>query len=117
TLGSSVSANLVIHDNNPLPPPVRVTSLALTTERIKIGKGKKAKTKKETVLQLQFSGTLNGAGNLAAYQVRSGKTKKHVTTFNKPIRLTSANYSASANAWTVTLIPATALNLTQPEQL
>ncbi len=116
-LGTLPSANLVIHDNNPFPPLVTVNSLKLTTETVKVGKGKKAKTKKETVLKLQFSGALNGAGNLAAYQVLSGKTKKKVTTFNKRVPLASATYSASATAWTVILTPAAALNLTQPEQL
>ena len=116
-LGAAVSANLVIHDNNPLPPPVTVTALHVTTEAIKVGTGKKAKPKKETVLELQLSGALSGAGNLAAYQLLAGKTRKHLTTFNKPVPLAAADYSASATAWSVTLIPASKLNLSQPEQL
>jgi hypothetical protein len=117
TLGAAMSASLVIRDNNPFPPPVTVSSVRLMTETIKLGNGKKAKTKKETVLQLQFSGALNGAGNLAAYQLLSGKTKKHVTTFTKRVPLSSAIYSASPTVWIVTLTPAGTLNPSQPDQL
>jgi uncharacterized repeat protein (TIGR01451 family) len=117
TLGAAVTANLVIHDNNAFPAPVTVTSWGVTTEALKVGKGKKAKTKKETVLEVHFSGALNGAGKLAAYQLLSGKTTKHVTTFNKRVPLVSAVYSASPSAWSVTLVPASKLNLSQPEQL
>jgi len=94
------------------PPPVTVT-LTLPTIKVKVGTGKKAKTKSEKVLQLQFSAPLSGTGNSAAYQLLSSKTKKHVTTFGKAVPLTVSNPSAL----TVTLIPATALNLSQPEQL
>ena len=116
-LGATVSANLVVHDNNPFPSPVTVNSVRLATEKIKVGKGKKAKTKVETVLQLQFSGALSGASNLGAYQLLSGKTKKRVTTYNKRVPLASAVYSASATSWTVMLVPTNKLNLSQPEQL
>ena len=89
----------------------------MTTETVSKVAGKKAKTKKETVLKLQFSGALNGAGNLAAYQVLSGKTKRRSRHSTAGVPLASATYSASATAWTVILTPAAALNLTQPEQL
>ena len=69
----------------------------------------------ETVLQLTLSGAVNGAGNLAAYQLLSGKTRRGVTTFNKFVPLTSAVYNPTA--LTVTLFPARKLNLSQPERL
>ena len=37
------------------------------TIKEKVGKGKKAKTKSETVLEIQFSGSVSGSGDLAAY--------------------------------------------------
>ena len=50
TLGATMSANLVIHDDNPLPAPVTVISLEPVTIRFKVGKGKRAKTKSEKAL-------------------------------------------------------------------
>jgi len=117
TLGATVSATLVIHDNNAFPPSVTVTSLQLPT--VKVGTGTRAKS--ETVLRLQFSGPISGGGNLAAYQLLADKTtrikKKTVTTFSTPVRLVSAVYSSSGSSWSVTLTPAIKLNLAQPEQL
>ncbi|HKM56831.1 MAG TPA: hypothetical protein VJY33_25725, partial [Isosphaeraceae bacterium] len=113
TLGATASATLVVRDNNPFPPLVTVASLQPTTVRVKVGKGKRAKTKTETGLLLQFSGALAGTGNPAAYHLLTGKTKRGVTTFNKFVPLTVFNSTPS----TVTLLPAGKLNLSQPEQL
>jgi O-glycosyl hydrolase len=115
TLGAIATATLVVHDNNPFPPLVTITSLTHPTIRVKIGTGRRARTKTETVLQLTLSGAVNGAGNLAAYQLLSGKTRRGVTTFNKLVPLTSAVYNPTA--LTVTLFPAGKLNLSQPKQL
>jgi len=112
TLGASASASLVIVDNN--PPLVTITSFQHPT--IKVGTGKKAK--KEVVLQFQFSGPVNGAGNLAAYVLKSGQTKKGKTTYTKPVTLTSAVYNYPGTPRnTVTLFLKKALNLSVPEQL
>ena len=98
-----------------IPPPVTVTSVHFATIKVKVGKGKKAKTKAEKVLEIHFSGSLSGAGNLAAYQVLSGTTKKRVTTFKKRVPLQSAVYNPST--LTVTLAPKSQFDLTGPEQL
>jgi hypothetical protein len=105
---------LVVHDNNPLPAPVTV-SLKLVPVKMTTGKGKKAKTTTRTGLQLTFSGAINGAGNLAAYHLFTGKTRKGVTTFNKPVPLSSVVYNAMAR--TAILATKSKLNLSQPEQL
>jgi hypothetical protein len=113
TLGATTSASLVIVNTNN-PPPVTITSLAHPT--IKVGSGKKAK--KQVVLQLQFSGPVNGAGNLGAYVLESGKTKKGKTTYTKPVPLTSSVYDyPGAPPNTVTLFVRNKLNLSLPEQL
>ena len=109
------TTSLIIQDNNPYPPVVTITSFSLPTIKIKTGTGKKAKTKTETVIQLDLSGPLNGAGNVGAYRLFSGKTKKRVTTYNKPVALSSAVYNAGT--LTVTLYPSGKLNLSLPEQL
>lgn len=97
-----------------LPPPVAITSLAHPT--IKVGTGTKAK--KEAVLQLQLSGPLSSVGELAAYMLDSGKTKKGKTTYTKPVALTSVVYDYSvAPSNTVTIFLKSKLNLAQPEQL
>jgi hypothetical protein len=112
TLGATASASLVIVDTN--PPLVTITSLQHPT--IKVGTGKKAK--KSVVLQLQFSGPVTGAGDLAAYVLESGKTKKGKTSYSKPVRLTSAVYDyPGAPPDTVTLFLGSKLNLSVPEQL
>jgi hypothetical protein len=113
TLGAIATASLVIHDNNPLPPVVKVVSLQPTTETIKTGTGRKSKTKKEPGLMLQFSGNLTGTGNPAAYQLRTGQTRKGVTSFTKNVPL--AVFSATPT--TVILVPAGKLTSSQPEQL
>jgi hypothetical protein len=96
-----------------LPPTVRVASLELETVKVAVHK----KKEKETVLELQFSGALSAAAaaDLAAYQLLSGKTKKAVTTFNKRVALSSAQYNPTT--LTVTLVPVRKLNLEQPERL
>jgi hypothetical protein len=136
TLGATASASLILHVNsinnnnnnnnnnnssnggnfkNALPPLVGVASLQWPKIKATVGSGKKAKTRSQTVLRLQFSGPIGGAANLAAYQLLSGRVKKRVTTFNKPVRLISAAYDPTA--CTATLIPAGTLNLSQPMQL
>jgi hypothetical protein len=113
-LGAATSATLVIHDNNPLPPPVTV-SLALVPVRITTGKGRTARTTTETGLQLTFSGAINGAGNLAAFHVFAGKTRRGVTTFSQPVPLASVVYDPGPR--TATLAPRNKLNLSLVEQL
>ena len=80
----SAAATLIVHDSNPYPAPVRVISVSTPKVAIKVGTGKRAKTKNVTVLRIQFSGNVaSGALNAGAYHVKSGKTKKSVTIFNK----------------------------------
>jgi hypothetical protein len=114
SLGATSAATLVVHDNNPLPAPVTV-SLQLVPVKVTTGRGKKAKTKTEMGLKLTFSGAINGAGNLSAYHLFKGKTKKGVTTFNKPIPLSSVVYDPGT--FTATLAPKSKLDLSQTEQL
>ena len=114
TLGAATTASLVIHDNNPFPPPVTVESLRVET--VKIGKGKKAKS--TTELLLQFSGALNAgaARNLGVYHLdQASRTKKGGTQYNKPVALASVSYNASTD--TVTLLAKSKLNLAKPEEL
>ena len=101
TLGSA-SASLVIHDTNPFPAPITVTSVSTPRIAVKVGKGKKAKTQKETVLQVTFSGNVaSGVLNSGAYRVKSGQTKKAVTTYNKKVALSSFSYNASTFTLTI----------------
>jgi hypothetical protein len=114
TLGSSSSASLVIHDNN----PGAVGVLSLLPKTIKVGKGRKAK--KKEVLVLQFSGALNpgAAENRNAYQIApitKTKGKKPGTKFGNSVSPASAAYNPIND--TVTLTPARKLNLAKPEQL
>jgi hypothetical protein len=106
--GTPASATLVVHDNNPAPPPppVTVTSASLSTQLVRSGPGKHVRTMRETEVMIQFSGALDStsASNLAAYRLLTGTTKKHRTTFNKPLSLLSAVYSATTN--TVSLFAA-----------
>ena len=123
TLGSMVSTVLVIHDDDPAPPLVTIESLQL--EKLKVGKGKKAK--KETVLVLQFSGALNAtaADSTKPYDLASiitvkargkGKHRKPATTkLGAPVPLASAVYTSYTNQ--VTLTPRTALTPSKPEEL
>ena len=116
SLGGTVSAHLVIHDDNPFPAPLRVTSISTPALSVKVGSGKKAKTKKLTVLQITFNGNVaSGVLNLGAYTVKSGKTKKKITTYTKPVRLSSATYNATTHV--LLLYPSGSLNLALPEQL
>ncbi len=92
-LGAASSASLVIRDNNPLPPPVTIVSLQHPTIKVKTGTGKKAKTKSETVIELELSGALSGTTNVGAYMVLSGTTKKGATTFKAKVPLASAGFN------------------------
>ena len=94
-----------------LPPPVTITSLPTPT--IKIGTGKRAKS--EVAIELQFSGAVNGVGNLGAYLLQSGKSKKGVTRYTKTVPLTLARYNASTH--TLDLVPKSKTNLAAPARL
>ena len=58
------------------PPPVIVTSVRWETIKVKVGNGKRARTKSETALEIQFSGLVAGTGDLAAYQLSSVTTRR-----------------------------------------
>jgi hypothetical protein len=115
SLGAATSATLVIQDNNPYPAPIQIASLTTRTVGFKVGTGHRAKFKKETVIDLQFTGAINGAGNLGAYQLLSGKTRRGVTTYNKKVPLASVSYNSTTDV--ATLFPAGTLDLSQPEEL
>jgi uncharacterized repeat protein (TIGR01451 family) len=113
SLGSSKTATLIVHDDN-LPPAVTVRSLKIET--VKIGKGRGAKS--TAAIVLQFSGALGAvaAKNRDAYSIwTAGPDKKLGTKDDLRIGIASAEYNAAASV--VTLIPATTLNLKQPELL
>jgi hypothetical protein len=117
-IGAASAATLVIHDNNPLPPAPTILSVRHPT--IKVPSGKRSTS--VTVLQLQFSVPVNGAGNLADYSLKSGKTKKGVTTYTVPVPLTAAVYNYRNSLYTaprntVTLFLKGKLNLATPERL
>jgi hypothetical protein len=99
---------------------VIVTSVHWETIKVKVGSGKKAKMKSETVLEIGFSGLVAGTGDLAAYQLSSVTTKKikkkDVTTY-KPIRLTSAVPTSTPMTSTVSLVTATKPKLAQTDRL
>ncbi len=102
------------------PPPVIVTSVRWETIKVKVGNGKKARTKSETALEIQFSGLVAGTGELAAYQLSSvttRKVKKKVVTSYRPIRLTSAVPASNPKTTTVSLLPSTKPNLSQSDRL
>ena len=120
-LGRVVVDGVVVNSPPPPPPPpVTVTSVHWETIKVKVGNGKKAKTKSETVLEIDFSGLVAGSGDLAAYQLSSVTTKKvkkkPVTTY-KPIKLTSAVPASSPMASSVSLVPATKPKLGQTDRL
>jgi hypothetical protein len=120
SLGATTTASLVIHDDNPFPPPVVVQSVHWGIIQVKVGSGKRARTKSETALDIQFSGPVSGAVNLRAYQLSSistRKVKKQTVTTYKPIRLTSAVPASSPFTSMVSLLPATKPNLAQTDRL
>jgi hypothetical protein len=110
-LGETTSATLVVHDSNPLPPPVTVTSIDLQTIRVATGSGKKRRTVSEPVIRVHYSAPIYGPGSLDAYRVLTGATRKGTPAFTRPVPLVFVNYDAA------TLIPRSKLNLAQPEQL
>jgi hypothetical protein len=117
-IGAASAATLVIHDNNPLPPPATILSVQHPT--IKVPSGKRSKS--VTVLQLQFSEPVKGAGNLADYALKSGKIKNGVTTYTVTVPLTSAVYNYRNSFYTaprntVTLFLKGKLNLATRERL
>ena len=90
------------------------------TIKVKVGTGKHARTKTETVLDVQYSGMVAGSGDLAAYQLASVTTKKarkKVVTTYKPIRLTSALPASSPMASSVLLMPASKPNVAQTDRI
>ena len=120
SLGVANTATLVIHDDNPFPAPVIVESVQWETIRVKVGNGKKARTKSETALELQFSGLVAGTGDLAAYQLSSvttKKVKKKVVTSYKPIRMASAVPASNPMTSMVSLLPAIKPNLSQSDRI
>ena len=85
-----------------------------TLRRLPFSHGKKAKTKSESVLEIEFSGPVSGSGDLAAYQLSSvttKKVKKKVGTTYEPIRLISALPASSPMTASVSLLPSTKPNL------
>jgi RHS repeat-associated protein len=110
----------VVNSPPPPPPPVTVTSVHWGTLAVKASKGKKAKTKSETVLEVQFSGAVAGAGSLSAYQlatVKTKKVKKHVVRTLKPIRLSAVLAASSPMTTSVALVPASKANPSLADQL
>jgi hypothetical protein len=101
-------------------PPVTVSSVHWATIQVKTGTGKKARTKSETALDVQFSGPVFGAGNLAAYQlskVTTHKVKKTVKMTLTPIKLSSALPALSPTTTSVALVPRAKPNLAWTYQL
>jgi hypothetical protein len=96
-----------------LPPVVTVKSLEPTKVKVTVGAGKRARTKPETALLLEFSDDLAGTGNAAAYQLLTGKTKKGSTTFHTRVPLTVFDSTPTS----VTLLPRHKLKRSLPEQL
>jgi hypothetical protein len=100
----------------PIPPPVTVSSVTTVPGFFKTGKGRHAKTRKVTTVQIRFSGDIAfGATDVGAYQLVSGTTKHGHTKFNKFLALSFASYNQSTDA--ATLIPTAKLNLSRPLQL
>jgi hypothetical protein len=83
--------------------PVCHPSLRITTVKVKVGTGKKAKSKSEMVLEFQVTGGISGATSLNAYRLMAGKTKKGVTKYTTKVGLASVSYNSSMNV--VTLVP------------
>jgi hypothetical protein len=115
TLGAILSFTTAA---KPLPPPPTILSVQHPT--IKVPSGKSSKS--VTVLQLQFSEPVKGAGKLADYALKSGKTKNGVTTYTVTVPLTAAVYNYRNSFYTaprntVTLFLKGKLNLATPERL
>jgi uncharacterized repeat protein (TIGR01451 family) len=106
------AATAVVQASAP-SPLVTVTALGPTKVKVKLGAGKRARTKAETGLLLQFSDALSGTGNPAAYHLLTGTTRKGVTTFRTPVPLAVFSFTPS----TVTLLPGRKLKASLPEQL
>ena len=104
----------------PAPPPVTVTSMHWETVKFKVGKGKHAKTKSETALEIQFSAPVAGAGDLAAYRlsgVTTKKVNKKTVTSYKPIRLASVLPASAPMTSSVTIVPAAVTKVSQTDRL
>jgi hypothetical protein len=116
---STVTTTVIV--NVSAPPAPLVTVESLQPEKIKAGKGKKAK--KETVLVLQFSGALNAAAadNANAYElapvitVKAKHKRPGTSRLGAPVPPASAVYNPATNQ--VTLTPRGTLNPTKPEEL
>jgi hypothetical protein len=98
---------------NVYPPVVKVLGLQITQVPVTTGTGKRARTKVESGLLLQFTGALPDTGIPAAYQLFTGKTRRGVTNFNTKVALKVINFTST----TVTLLHTGKLNQSLPEQL
>ena len=97
-----------------------VESVHWETIKVKVGNGKKARTKSETALEIQFSGLVAGTGDLAAYQLSSVTTrrvKRRAVTSYKPIRLASAVPASTPMTSMVSLVLAIKPNLSQSDRI
>ena len=76
TLGAATTASLVIHDNNPFPAPAIVESVRWETIKVKVGNGNRARTKSETVLDIQFSGLSRAPVTLRLTSSRASRRRR-----------------------------------------
>ena len=76
TLGAATTASLVIHDDNPFPAPAIVESVRWETIKVKVGNGKRARTKSETVLDIQFSGLVGAPVTLRLTSSRASRGRR-----------------------------------------
>lgn len=103
-----------------IPAPIAVSSVSWGKLAVKVGVGKKAKTKSNTVVDVQFNGPVSGAGDVGAYELSSfttKKVKKKVVTTMKPIRISSVVTASSPFTTSVMLVTATKPNLKLAYQL
>ncbi len=94
--------------------------MAPSARQFKVGNGKRAKTKSQTALEIQFSGLVAGTGDLAAYQLSSvttKKVKKTVVTSYKPIRLNSVVAASNPMTSMVSLLPSIKPYLSQSDRI
>ncbi len=103
-----------------VPPPAIVTSVEWTTIPVKIGSGKKAKTKSEPAVQITFSEPVSGTAHIGAYELSNITTKtvkkKPITTL-KPIALSLAVPASSPMTTSVKLLVSGKVKVGQTDQL
>ena len=104
-----------------LPPLVVVQSAQFATIKSTVKVGKKTKTVSQQVVQVQLSGTVNGANNAGAFRLAAPKTVKvkgkKTTTYSTVIPIISATPTANGSGTLVTLAPKGKLNFSQLDQL